>query len=103
MKAPQEIIDVVDWRRRVGSLYRLKGPGAITQFRDGRNELFRTHPQSPISPEARRKFRGLRYFEPNPKFRVTAKLMKPDDNETVDIETGGEDGTITYQKAGSLE
>ena len=29
--------------------------------------------------------------------------MKPDDNETVDIETGGEDGTITYHKAGSLE
>jgi uncharacterized protein (DUF1684 family) len=103
MKAPQEIIDLADWRRRVGDLYRLTGADALARFRNGRDELFRTHPQSPLTPEARRRFRGLRYFEPSPRYRVKARLAKPAEEETIEIETGGEDGTITYDKAGLLE
>ena len=41
---PQALLDLADWRRRVGDLYRINGPDALTRFRKGRDELFRTHP-----------------------------------------------------------
>ena len=55
----QALLDLVDWRRRVGDLYRTSGPDAIARFRHGRDELFRSHPQSPIEPEERDSFTGL--------------------------------------------
>src|SRR5919108_2352849 len=58
----QDHLDLVDWRRRVGDLYRLDGPDALHEFRRRRDELFRTHPQSPIPMSDRPSFKGLRYF-----------------------------------------
>src|SRR5256885_77953 len=44
----QALIDLIDWRRRVGDLYRIGGSDAITEFRRDRDALFEHHPQSPI-------------------------------------------------------
>jgi hypothetical protein len=41
----QALLDLVDWRRRVGGLYRISGEDAHEKFRRGRDELFKTHPQ----------------------------------------------------------
>ncbi|TMF36709.1 MAG: DUF1684 domain-containing protein [Chloroflexi bacterium] len=95
----QAYLDLVDWRRRVGDLYRITGPDALTRFRRGRDELFRTHPQSPIEPEERNSFQGLRYFDPDPAFRVGARLEPGDGSELV-IDTGGEDGAVRYRRVG---
>ena len=54
--APQSLLDLVDWRRRVGDLYRLGGTDPVLQFRQARDELFRSHPQSPIEPDERESF-----------------------------------------------
>jgi len=97
----QDAIDLADWRRRVGDLYRLKGDDAIAQFRRQRDDLFKTHPQSPIEADERAHFTGLEYFAPDPAFRVTARMEPGDGNELV-IETGGEDGAITYRRVGKL-
>jgi uncharacterized protein len=97
----QGLLDLVDWRRRVGDLYRISGPDAITRFRHGRNDLFRTHPQSPIEPEERATFTGLRYFPPDPTLRVNARF-EPGDGTEVLIDTGGEDGAVRYRRAGIL-
>ena len=99
----QDHLELVDWRRRVGDLYRLTGPDALVRFRRGRDELFRTHPQSPIPPAARASFKGLRYFEPDPSFRVGARLRPFDRVEEIAIDTGGEDGVIRYQRLGRLD
>ena len=47
-------------------------PGA--RWRETRDELFRSHPQSPLPPAARAAFTGLEYFPYDPAARVTAAL-----------------------------
>lgn len=97
----QAYIDLADWRRRVGDLYRTTGPDALTRFRRGRDELFRTHPQSPIEVDERAAFAGLRYFDADPAYRVQARVEPGDGSELV-IDTGGEDGAVRYRRAGVL-
>ena len=97
----QALLDLVDWRRRVGDLYRIQGPDAIVRFRKQRDELFRSHPQSPIEPGERASFEGLRYFPHDPAFRVQAHFEPADGSELL-IDTGGEDGAVRYRRAGHL-
>jgi uncharacterized protein (DUF1684 family) len=97
----QALLDLVDWRRRVGDLYRTSGPGAIARFRHERDELFRSHPQSPIEPEERKTFSGLHYFPHDAAYRVNARLEAGDGSELV-IDTGGDDGAVRYRRAGRL-
>jgi uncharacterized protein (DUF1684 family) len=93
-------LDLVHWRRQVGNLYRLSGPGALEEFRRGRDRLFKEHPQSPI--EDRDSFEGLDYYPPDPAFRLEAVLEPFETLEELVIDTGGEDGAIRYRKAGRL-
>src|SRR5882672_217879 len=98
----QALLDLVDWRRRVGDLYRISGPAAIVRFRQQRDELFRTHPQSPIEPDERASFKGLRYFPYDAAYRVQARF-EPADGSDLLIDTGGEDGAVRYRRAGHLD
>lgn len=97
----QDAIDLADWRRHVGDLYRLDGDDALVDFRRKRDDLFKTHPQSPIEAAERTHFEGLRYFEPDPAYRVEAR-MEPGSGDEVVIDTGGEDGAIKYRRVGRL-
>jgi uncharacterized protein len=99
---PQPYLDLCDWRRRVGDLYRLRGPDAISRFRQGRDQLFRTHPQSPIPVGARAGFGGLRYFDPDPALKIRCRVEPMGISDPIEIDTGGEDGVITYRRAGQL-
>jgi uncharacterized protein (DUF1684 family) len=98
---PVAVLDLADWRRRVGDLYRLRGPDALDRFRAGKDALFKSHPQSPVEPEERDVFSGLHYFPPDPAFRVPAQ-MDPGDGSELLIDTGGEDGAVRYRRAGVL-
>ena len=97
----QGLVDLVDWRRRVGDLYRVGGPDAISELRARRDDMFKRHSQSPIEPEQRAGFRGLSYFEPDPAYRITARL-EPGPGDELVIDTGGSDGVITYRRAAKL-
>lgn len=97
----EALIDLVDWRRRVGDLYRIRGEDALERFRQRRDELFKTHPQSPIELEERASLQGLRYFSQDPAYRVRARLEAGDGAELM-IDTGGEDGAVRYRRAGQL-
>lgn len=97
----QAYLDLVDWRRRVGDLYRLTGPDALTRFRQQRDELFHTHPQSPIEPQERATFDGLHYFDDDPAYRVRA-MFEPGDASELVIDTGGDDGAVRYRRVGKL-
>jgi uncharacterized protein len=97
----QALLDLLDWRRRVGDLYRIRGSDAHERFRRGRDELFKTHPQSPIEDDERASFRGLSYFPYEPGYRVSAQLESGDGAELL-IDTGGEDGAVRYRRAGRL-
>src|SRR5438105_1491999 len=94
-------VGLVAWRRRVGDLYRLRGPGALEEFRRGRDRLFREHPQSPTPQDERETFGGLRYFSPDPAYRLRCRL-EPSDGSQLVVDTGGDDGVIRYRRAGQL-
>ncbi|MEX2541409.1 MAG: DUF1684 domain-containing protein [Trueperaceae bacterium] len=67
--------DLLDYRRQVGELYgevRRGGTGATAsheRFRQRRNELFASHPQSPLNRAQRGEFAGLSYFPYDPGLR----------------------------------
>jgi len=96
-----DLLDLVDWRRRVGDLYRLRGADVLQRFRDGRDQLFKTHPQSPIEPEGRELFSGLHYFPSDASFRIPARMEEGDGSELL-IDTGGDDGAVRYRRSGRL-
>ena len=100
--SPTDLLDLVDWRHRVGDLYRVRGDDPIAEFRRRRNELLRNHSQSPIPTEERAKFAGIRYFPPDPAYRITTRLEPSESDEEIVIETGGPDGDIRYRRGGVL-
>ncbi|HEY0493779.1 MAG TPA: DUF1684 domain-containing protein [Candidatus Dormibacteraeota bacterium] len=65
-----------------------------------RDELFRSHPQSPIPAGGRHSFNGLDYFEPDASYRIRCKLESVSEGAPIEIDTGGEDGVIRYRRAG---
>lgn len=90
--------DLWDWRRRVAELYAeirgLEPPRlAWRLWRETRDELFRTHPQSPLEPAADARFAGVPLFDYDPAFRLTADLVPTDAGAPVTL-SGGGDGAI---------
>ena len=70
--------ELADWRRRVGELYaRVRelgaGPAAWAAWRDGREQLYREHPQSPVPPARRAAFR-FACFDHDPALRAVARV-----------------------------
>lgn len=74
-----EYLDLLDWRRRIFELYaevrRSSDPKAAwLGWRAVRDELFATHPQSPVPQPDRARFPGLSYFDYEPRARVVAEV-----------------------------
>jgi len=92
MVSGMDLLDLADWRERVARLY--LSDLDLVGFRRGRDELFATHPQSPVRGNA--SFTGLPYFDPDPAFVVEAELS-PADGE-IEIDTGDTDGVVTYRR-----
>ena len=98
-------LELLDWKRRVFALYAdIRSAGdpesAWRGWRDGRDTLFRSHPQSPLSPDGRERFSGLRYFEYDPAFRVLGELVRSDD-ELRDV-TASTGETVRFRRFGAV-
>jgi len=96
-------LDLLDWKRHVFELYATvraaRDPAdAWTLWREARDELFRTHPQSPLPAEARASFAGLEYFPYDPVFRVVADV-EPADAEIREI-AGSAGSTTRFRRFG---
>ena len=102
--APSEL-ELVDYRRRVADLYRLRGEGeeVCLEFRRERDRLFGTHSQSALPASHRSGFKGLDYFPYDPRYRVATRLQPPAEPGELEIETGGEDGIMRYRRTGTVE
>ncbi len=59
----------------------------MTEYRRQKDAIFATSPQSPIPAEERGQFRGLRYFPPDPAYRVQAQLVRFPNPEIVQLGT----------------
>jgi hypothetical protein len=74
---------LLDYRRKVSALYAsvrslsARDPAvAHEHWRQARDQLFGSHPQSAIAPEDRPTFTGLRYFPYDARYRFTAPLIE---------------------------
>jgi hypothetical protein len=87
-------LDLAGWRERVARLY--LSDLDLAGFRAARDEMFATHPQSPIPPAERPAFTGLSYFPANQDAIVEAPLTGADGG--IEIDTGGPDGVVRYRR-----
>ena len=94
MSVPE--LELADWRDTVASLY--LSDVDLTGFRLLRDQLFATHPQSPIPEDERARFPGLRYYPPSAGAVAEVELQPADGN--IQIDTGGEDGVVHYRRIG---
>jgi uncharacterized protein len=90
-------LDLLDWKRRVFALYAEVRAAPDPEagwlgWRAARDDLFRTHPQSPLPAEARGVFGGLPYFEYDPDLRVLAEV-EPAEEARILIAGSGEQPT----------
>ena len=95
-----DYLDLVDWRRRVGDLYRLGGPMPRRPSGGARTNSFATTPSR--RSRIARPSRGLDYFPVDPAYRTAATFEPAADPGELVIDTGGEDGAIRYRRAGLL-
>jgi uncharacterized protein (DUF1684 family) len=80
MSAPTNPFTLAGWRRTVAAQYamlRIPEDDRVAQareFRRARDELFRSHPESPIAPERRSAWAGLAWYDYDPAWRVIGKI-----------------------------
>jgi uncharacterized protein (DUF1684 family) len=59
----------------------------LERLRCEKDEFFRTNPSSPLTPAQRQSFVALRYFPPNPDFRLTLEVEEFPVPDTVRMQT----------------
>jgi uncharacterized protein (DUF1684 family) len=87
-------LTLLDWKRRIFELYEAvraepDPERAWRRWRDTRDELFRSHPQTPLPDDMRSSFDGIPYFDYDPALRVLA-VVDPAERERREIATSGE-------------
>ena len=106
---PKDPLSLGEWRRTMAETYtavRQTAPGdparAWSTFRAARDSLFQTHPQSPLSAEARATFQHLAYFPYDPRWRLTGRLSQAVAADTFSLDLPA-DGRIHYTRVAQAE
>ncbi len=95
---------LLDWRRKVAAIYATvrasPDPAAAHRFwRDARNELLATHPQSPVPAADRPRFRGVPVAPYDPRMRFSVRLDANVGPTRMEVATGT-DGTVPFERVG---
>jgi uncharacterized protein len=98
-------LELLDWKRRVLALYAAArtsrdAEAAWRAWREGRDTLFRSHPQSPVPSGQRRHFAGLPFFEYEPALRVLGEAVRGDDEVRDVAASDGE--TVRFRRFGTV-
>jgi uncharacterized protein len=98
---------LLDYRRSTAALYaRVRQPGldaaeSCQRFRQERDALFRSHPQSALSNEQKADFRGLRYYDYNPAFRFLLPIDPNVASAVLEVELE-HDGLLRMRRFGTV-
>ncbi|MET8147687.1 DUF1684 domain-containing protein [Actinoplanes sp. NPDC049668] len=92
-----QALELAGYRAAVADIY-LNATG-LTDFRDRRDRLFSSHPQSPIPRTD--DFTGIRYFPPTDDFVADVDLREAPGE--LEIDTAGPDGVCRYDRVGILD
>ncbi len=99
---------LASWRRTVGELYaQIRDADddsladVCTRFREARDALFRSHPDTPLSSDRLSAFRGIEYFPYEPKWRVVGRVQAASgDGFEIPL---ARDGVLKVSPAGRVE
>jgi uncharacterized protein (DUF1684 family) len=99
-------ITLLDWRRRVAALYAAARAASDPEdgwrtWRDGRDDLFATHPDSPLDAAARERFSGLPFAPYDPALRFEA-LVEPAGSQRLEVPTTS-DGVVPFERVGTVQ
>jgi uncharacterized protein (DUF1684 family) len=102
-----EELELVSWRRATAGLYAAVRAEAEDDprrahelWRQGRDELFREHPQSPLPPGDPLRATGLPYWPYDPELRFELPLVPAADRLTLDVPTS--EGVTAMERVGSV-
>ena len=98
-------LSLLDWRRRTAALSSSARSAADPEvgwrtWRDGRDELFAGHPDSPLDAAARETFDGLPFLPYDPALRFEAEL-EPAGPTRLEVPTAA-DGTVPLERIGAV-
>jgi uncharacterized protein (DUF1684 family) len=99
--------ELLDYRRTVAEMYAdLRRPDLEEEekhhrFRQKRDELFATHPQSALSEEQKAKFTGLRYYPYDSAWRLLLPVDTKVKPEIIEVSLQ-EDGLTRMQRFGQI-
>src|SRR4029078_2906146 len=71
----------------------------LDDFRAEKDDFFGRHPQSPLTREQKRNFKGLAYFPENPALRLEVPVEQFQPKDTIEMQTSTGD-VQTYQRYG---
>jgi uncharacterized protein (DUF1684 family) len=101
---PKDPISLASWRRTVAETYaaiRQTAPNdpdlGWRTSRSARDTLFRTHLQTPLTPDQNIRFAGLRYYPYDPAWRLTGRLNREIERTTVTLDFPT-DGRFQYTR-----
>ncbi|MEW5988577.1 MAG: DUF1684 domain-containing protein [Chloroflexota bacterium] len=108
MTTPTDSLTLAHWRRTVAELYAAVRATALTDpeaawqtWRAGRDDLFRSHPQSPLDDSQRAVFSGLPYYPYDPAWRLVGVVDTDVPPETFTVELAAE-GEMRYTRIGRV-
>jgi uncharacterized protein (DUF1684 family) len=101
-----DAFDIVDWRRRVFAMYQevraSPDPAAAHElWRRTRDELFATHPASPLLDELRPSFAGLPVAPYDPRWRFEVAVLEAPPAR-LELDTGT-DGAVPFERIGVVD
>lgn len=59
----------------------------LEEFRAEKDDFFASHPQSPLTPEQKRNFSGLKYFPEDDSLQLEVKVELLDDSQPIPMQT----------------
>ncbi len=99
-------LELTDWGRQVSGLYaavRDQRTAAVAHrlWREGRDRLFREHPQSPLAPFDPVRASGLPYWPYDPELRLELPLIRAGERELA-LDSGN-DGRTALRRIGQVQ
>ena len=108
MNASIGSLQLADWRRRVFGLYAgvrqlsVHDPASGHElWKSGRDELFAGHPQSPLLPDDRASFTGLRVGRYDPDWRFELEVHRAEEPVRIVVDSAT-DGKIPFSLVGTV-
>jgi uncharacterized protein (DUF1684 family) len=101
---PETALQLADWRRQNAALYartreQAAPAAAHALWRDGRDQMMRSHPQSPLPAGDPMRVSGVPYCAYDGVLRWTVRVVFFNDTATTEIDTG-QDGVTRLEQIG---